>query len=314
MEWKRRIALSAALLAAGLAAGHLVQNRAAKPQAQARLVDPKPEAIVPLVADAVAVTATPAGTAAPAESAMPALPAQAMTLAPEPPVLVTAGGDCVVRLDLSVQPLAMLEVTMTAPCRPGERVVLRHGGLAITEKTSSTGLMALTLPAMDRAGVVSVLFADGAVTEARAEVPEMAAYRRFGVQWLAEDAFQVHAFEGAAEYGMPGHISAADPQQPLPGVPARGGFLSLLGQDQVDLPMLAEVYTYPAAPDGPVHVVVEAAVTPKTCGRELLGETVTSLGGKVLVADLTVAMPDCEAAGDILVLKNLVPEMKIAAR
>ena len=32
------------------------------------------------------------------------------------------------------------------------------------------------------------------------------------------------------------------------------------------------------------------------------------------VSELTLAMPECAAAGDILVLKNLVPEMKLAAR
>ncbi len=59
--------------------------------------------------------------------------------------------------------------------------------------------------------------------------------------------------------------------------------------------------------------MVEAAVTDLTCGRELLGETLTSVGGAVMVNDLTVAMPDCDATGDILVLKNLVPDMKIAS-
>mgnify|MGYP006147623581 CR=1 FL=1 len=64
----------------------------------------------------------------------------------------------------------------------------------------------------------------------------------------------------------------------------------------------------------PLRQVVEAAVTEATCGRELLGETLTSRGGAVEVAELTLAMPDCAAAGDILVLKNLVPEMTLAAK
>ncbi|MDZ4096724.1 MAG: translocase, partial [Paracoccaceae bacterium] len=137
-------------------------------------------------------------------------------------------------------------------------------------------------------------------------------YRRFGVQWLAEDAFQLHAFEGAADYGMPGHVSAADPEMPVAGMLAKSGFLTLLGDDQVTLPMLAEIYTYPANGNIDVRMIVEAAVTTKTCGRELLGETLASIGGAVTVKDLTVSMPGCDGQGDILVLKNLAPDMMIA--
>ncbi|MGB8813196.1 MAG: hypothetical protein WCC57_08420 [Paracoccaceae bacterium] len=336
MELKRRIALAAALLGVGLGAGHIVQNRAAKPQQTAEVSTATPTKITSLAADAQ--TATPKVAEA---KLMPSLPAAAVVVAPEkvaptvPLVVepvqqakpaapltpiapatptVVAGEDCPVQLDLAVKAGAMLEVTMITPCRMGERIVLKHGGFAITEKTSSTGFLFLTLPAMEQQATLQVLFGDGVKAEAKIAVPEMANIRRFAVQWSADDAFQLHAFADGADYGTPGHISAANPGKVLPGVPVSGGYLSLIGREQVDLPMLAEVYTYPAAVDAKVEMVVEAAVTPKTCGRELLGETLTSFGGEVIVTDLTVAMPDCEAAGDILVLKNLVPDMKIAAK
>ena len=54
-------------------------------------------------------------------------------------------------------------------------------------------------------------------------------------------------------------------------------------------------------------------MTESTCGRELLGETLSSVAGKVQVTDLTVAMPECDAVGDYLVLKNLVPDLNIAS-
>ena len=59
--------------------------------------------------------------------------------------------------------------------------------------------------------------------------------------------------------------------------------------------------------------MVEAAVTKTSCGREMLGETLFSLQGQVVKADLTVAMPSCDAIGDYLLLNDLVPEMKIAS-
>jgi hypothetical protein len=77
--------------------------------------------------------------------------------------------------------------------------------------------------------------------------------------------------------------------------------------------MMAEVYTWPA--DAAVSVVpsVEAVVTDATCARELLGETIHAADGKVTIKDLTLAMPDCDALGDILVLNNLVPDVTLAA-
>lgn len=137
-------------------------------------------------------------------------------------------------------------------------------------------------------------------------MPEVASLRRFGVQWMADDSFQLHAFEKGASYGQPGHVSAG-------GQDGGQGRLTVLGDAGVENPMLAEVYTYPADATLPVEVVVEAAVTDKTCARELIGETLTSVAGAAYVTDLTVATPDCDAAGDILVLKNLVPDMKLAA-
>ncbi|MDZ4135016.1 MAG: hypothetical protein U1D06_05395, partial [Paracoccaceae bacterium] len=138
-------------------------------------------------------------------------------------------------------------------------------------------------------------------------------YQRFAVQWLAEDAFQVHAFEGTAAYDAPGHVSAQNPHRPLAGIPTQGGFLTLLGDGSVDLPMRAEIYTYPVDPGADVRVVVEAAVTAATCNRELLGEILSSLHGVLSVADLTVEMPACDAVGDVLVLNNLTSDLKIAA-
>lgn len=365
MDLKRRIALSAALVAVGLGAGQFVQSRSAsekrlatasteaKPtaitslsagaDAGAKVTPPKPEVpvqpvaqaqvatpVVPKMADKVVAPVVDAAVAPKlpevAAESKPALPLPAI-VAPKPSLTATttpaippkteavkvAAADCVLALDLVVQPSAMLGVTLTAPCHKGERVVLKHGGLAITAQASATGSVFLTLPAMERLAKVTAQFADGKTAEAQMDVPELLQFRRFGVQWLADDAFQVHAFEGGADYGMPGHISAADPHVPLGGAPAKGGFLTLLGDGAVKLPMLAQIYTYPAATDAKVDVVVEAAVTPATCGRELLGETLTSFGGSSMVTDLTMAMPECDATGDILVLKNLVPEMKVAA-
>ncbi|MES2665673.1 MAG: hypothetical protein V4712_06200 [Pseudomonadota bacterium] len=317
---KRRLARGVAVLAVALAAGHLVQTMN-KEKALAAAAEPQPEQIEQVAAGAN--TLTPAPDAALRTAALtdelPAAPLAQDPLpapvAPKPaaPPAPSATADCTISFELVAEPLAQLGLTLNAPCNRNERVVLRHAGLAVTAKTSATGSLFALIPALIADAEVSVLFADKTITQASLQMPEVASLRRFGVQWMADDAFQVNALENGAGYGAPGHVSAADPGTPADGAPVLGGYLNILGDSTVDMPMLAEIYTYPADAKTKVDMVVEAAVTPTTCGRELLGETIASFSGEVYITDLTLATPDCDAVGDILVLKNLVPDLKIAA-
>jgi len=315
MDMKRKLAFVGLTLAVAVACGQFVQYGFGTGPRQASLpAESAPMAIVPLAAGADAVIPTP-----PVEVPTPRLPDQAMVpvTRPDAPATVPLPAEpvvadaCPVQFDLTAQPDAMLGLSLLAPCRPGERLVLRHAGLAISAKTSATGSVFLTLPALERIAGVSVLFRDGDTISASTVVPDIITKRRFAVQWMADDNFQLHAFEGDADYDTPGHVSAADPNRPAAGVPAKGGYLSVLGDSEVDLPMLAEVYTFPAG-DTPVRITVEAAVTDMTCERDLLGETLASVAGKVTTTDLTVTMPTCDAIGDYLVLNNLLPDMNIA--
>lgn len=339
MDVKRKAARGIAVLAVALAAGHLVQNMgdksAAKPAASAQLAK-KPDRVE--IVAAGPETTKPVAPAKPAEAApLPAAPlaatiAPTLPAAPEVKVEVRKAAEpviapqepaakpveitdtaCDVSLDLMGEANAMIGITLIAPCNPNERVVLRQGGLAVTGQTTANGSLFTGLPAMESQAVVEVSFGDGTKASAEIAVPELAALRRFGVQWQADDAFQVHAFEGGANYGDAGHISAADPHRPGPGLEAKGGFLNLLGDATTQNPLLAEVYTFPADPAQKPEVIVEAAVTDKTCGRELIAETLTSTGGSVFVTDLALSMPDCDAVGDYLVLKNLVLDLNMAA-
>lgn len=338
MEMKRRAARGIAVLAVALAAGHLVQNMGEKKAAPARAsaeLAVKPSKVETVAAGPEAAVSpvapqpeSPALTAAPtAASTIPTLPkpldppattpavaqtAAPLALDPVQPAEVAADA-CAITLDLMAEPNAMIGVTLIAPCQPNQRVVLRQGGLAVSGLTTSTGALFTALPAFETQSLVEVAFPDGQKHSAEIAIPELANLRRFAVQWQADDAFQVHAFENGANYDEPGHISAADPNRPLAGMPAKGGFLTLVGDSMTENPLLAEVYTFPADPAAKPEVIVEAAVTDKTCGRELLAETLTSTGGSVFVTDLSLAMPDCDAVGDYLVLKNLVLDLNMAA-
>ncbi len=210
-----------------------------------------------------------------------------------------ADDPCAISLEVFAEDAAMIGVTLLAPCRTGQRVVLHHGGLAVSMLTLATGSLFATLPAMDATGGVEARFDDGETVRAAAAVPELAGLRRFAVQWQDADRFALNGFEGGADYGDRGHRTALN-----------GGVFAL-GDPEAKPALLAEVYTFPD-PEA-AHVSVEAEVVAATCGRELLGETLYSAGGAVRAADLTLAMPDCDATGGFVVLNNPLPDMTLAA-
>jgi hypothetical protein len=355
MDRKRKIILSASIIAIAAGAGQLVQSNIGAADRQASVAAPtsvvmlsakaepqtapapvlrRPEpalsaektpqpARLPPPAEATASPPTapvtmpraaspgpqpaapkPGPVAAAAEPAAPApAPAVSAPAAPQKAPAPVAADTCVATLSATALPGAVLSLGLVAPCDGGARVVLRHGGLAVTAKLSAAGTLFTTLPAMAARGDVVAMFPDGTTAKASAAT-DLAGIRRFAVQWQADDAFQLQVYENGAAFGAPGHVSAERP--------AGEGKVDVLGDATVDLPLLAQVYTWPASPM-PVEVTIEAAVTDKTCNREILGEAIGSDAGRVTATDITLAMPDCSGVGDFLVLNNLAGGTTLAA-
>jgi hypothetical protein len=325
---KRKLARVVAILAVALGAGQLMQSlshsggpsQVARNETvqKAKDVEPLVAGADPALPSAQKLTEANIAFGGPALPARPMAPAIEVNLttpaAPSEPAMEATNVDpCASTLDLANGVNAMIGLTLIAPCHPNERVVLKHAGLAITGKTTATGALFVDIPALQTDGAVEILFQDGSRVSNTVSVPEIGNIRRFAVQWQADDAFEIHAFEDELGYGGPGDVSAASPHLPAPGLPAMGGFLSLLGDASTDLPLLAQLYTFPSDPSAKATLVVEAPVTKGSCGREILAETLFSEGGRVTVSDLAAAMPGCDAIGDYLVLKNLVPDMNIAS-
>ena len=333
MKSKRRLLRVTAVIAIALAAGHLAQSgQGSAGQGQAAV---RGASVVPDFSSTVPVVTGRAGRAdggAPQlgqprliEAGLPVLPEQLKRPEVEVPERIEAPlddtadstststpRDCTPLLGLSPRPGAMIDVLLSAPCRRDERVVLRHAGLAVTYRTNATGALFASLPALSADARVSILFAGGETMDARLSLPEAAEFRRFGVQWMGPQTFEVNAFENGADYGQPGHVSAATPQNPAQTMLPLDGFLSILGDATVDAPMLAQIYTFPGRPDA-VPVLIEAEVTKATCGHEMLGDVLTADRGTVRMSDLSITMPGCDAIGDYLVLKNLAPDLKLAS-
>ena len=340
-----------AVLSVAFAAGHLVQTLSAEPKPEAadeamsdaphdiQLLAARADASATrldpsllILANATALVTPPVAAPSqptiqladlsPPDAMLPPvamLPAEAMprpdTMPTAPLAAQPAAPECKLTLDLSAEPGAMIGARLLAPCHPDQRIVLHHAGLVVTGQTTATGAMFLGLPALEAVAEVAVVFGNGDRVSAVVELADFAGLHRFGVQWQAgRDAFQLQAYEGGASFGDAGHVSAENPGTAPTGPNQTGdGYLSLLGDATTELPMLAEVYTFPRNPAFGAEVVIEAPVTAVTCGHEMIGETLSSRAGKVTVTELTLAMPECDAVGGFLVLKNLVPDMTLAA-
>jgi len=128
---------------------------------------------------------------------------------------------------------------------------------------------------------------------------------------------QIHALEFGADYNGEGHIWANTPGTSLRAVNALGGFITRLGDPALSDGHTAEVYVFPAGMmqrNGTVRLSVEAEVSAFTCGKAIEGQALQQgAEGKMHRTALTLELPDCDGIGDILVLKNLLQDMKISS-
>lgn len=303
MERRHAIAAGTVLLGIALTASEFWQDKIAPPAlAAAGPVAVQPAAQPPAAVRPAQPPQSPATVAAlpRAEPVAPLLPA------PQ----AEAADECLPAIDLVHEDDAMIGVTIVAPCHPGERVVLAHEGLAITLRSTATGSLFTSIPALSTLGDVTARWPDGTEASASLRMPEAAEVRRFVVQFPGSDPMALNAYAPGAEYGGAGHVRPVALSDLPAGASPRGAVLAL-GAADVALPLLAHVYTYPEG-DWPL-LTIEAEVTEATCARDLLGEAIESQGGGVVVQDLTLTMPDCDAIGEFLVL-NIAPEDLTLAR
>ena len=220
-------------------------------------------------------------------------------------------------LSASVGDAAMVALTLTAPCRGQQRVIVRHGDLAFSGRLDRLGTYSADIPALQADANFTVTFPDGESVTADLDVPTADDLRRVALAFQGDAALQIHALEFGADYGDEGHVWAGRPRDVDSAARASGGFLVTLGDASLEVPMLAEVYTFPQdtkTRDGVVRLSVEAEVTAFNCETEVAGQTLErAADGAISVVSMTVAIPECTAIGEFLVLKNLLRDMKIAS-
>ena len=220
--------------------------------------------------------------------------------------------------DLTATPgaAAMVTLELKAPCMVNERFTLHHNGLMFTAVTDEAGNSRMTVPALAENSVFIVAFANGDGAVANAEVSSVEYYDRYVVQWQGQSGLQVHALEYGADYGEAGHVWADAARDMGTAARGEGGFITRLGLPGMEGGRMAEVYTFPtltAQQDGEIDLSLEAEVTRANCGRDIEAQSLRISGTKPPAAsDLVLAMPECDAVGDYLVLKNLFNDLKIA--
>lgn len=256
---------------------------------------------------------------APAPSEPPVIQtAAAVVDAPEPPLQAAPAPACDINASARPVAAAMVNLTMAASCLPNERVTVHHAGLLFNEVTDASGALDITVPAFASEAVFVVAFTNGEGAVAQTTVEELGDYDRVALQWKGETGFELHAREFGADYGSDGHVWSGEMRDISYGVTGRGGFISRLGNESVPDGLLAEVYTYPTNASqtaGRVYISAEAEVIAANCGTEIEAQTLqTSRGLDITTRDLTLSVPDCDAAGNFLVLNNLFTDLKVAAK
>ena len=218
---------------------------------------------------------------------------------------------CDITASADPAPRASVRLSIDAPCLPSSHVTIHHTGLMFSATTDADGHLDVTVPALKDRAVFIVSLGPGFGTVVTADVPDVAHWSRVALQWQGEAGFQIHAREFGADYNTPGHVWSGTPGNPL-----TGSYLLRLGDGAGALPRMAEVYSFPRGSglSGLVTLTVETEVTADTCGKRLSAEALEHRDADSLTSrELDLAMPNCAAIGDFLVLNNLVDDLKIAA-
>lgn len=213
---------------------------------------------------------------------------------------------------------AMVNLTLDAACLPNQRLTIHHNGMIFTEKTSETGQVDITVPALSTDAEFVMAFSNGEGVVAQTRVEDMVDFNRVVVQWRGKSGFEIHAREYGADYGEIGHIWRGAPGDIANAITGQGGFISRMGDMYSVEPLLAEVYSFPAAAAahaGEVILSVETEVSSANCGVEIEAQSIqVSPNSDTKTQSLTMTVPECDAIGDFLVLNNLLQDLKVAAK
>lgn len=303
----RRVATAGVVLLIAFLSGYIMQNV---------LVETTPVSSVGDAPDAAPTIRTldepkplpvpPAATLVPILETPPALPDRR-------PAEDTAVRDCEPRLFLTPAPAGTLTVTFRAPCDPGQTLHLRQGAVEFAQDLDANGRLSLRLPAFTDEVVIEARLGAVQLTGALT-LPQALDYQHVALIWEGPQMLGLNAFEFGAARNEMGHVWWGAPKSPVRASRGSGGFMTRFVSDTGPS---VEIYTLPAthgALNGVVRLVVEARVTGKTCGRIATARAIQPTAfRRISESDVQVALPDCDRIGEVVVLQNLLRDMRLAA-
>ena len=191
---------------------------------------------------------------------------------------------------------AIVRLSVSAPCRAGGIVRIGHMGLRFDKTIPSTGHLVIDIPAFASEATFDIVLADGDRAAARVEIDDPMPTRRVALQWQGDGDLSLTARS----------VGNATPE------------VTALGDPEIANGWRVAVLTVPAMPspetNGVVRVAVQAAVTDATCGQDIAAATVEpDFNGVYRLTPVTLSFPGCDRVGDILVLKNLLRDLRIAS-
>lgn len=223
------------------------------------------------------------------------------------------GLPCGITVSATALPAAMVALDIMAPCRTEASVTVNHSGMEIVSSTDALGLLTLDIPAFETPAFFSVTFADGIEETVLVGLPDLRDFDRIGLSWQGNMGLELHAMEFGAQFGGQGHVWHETPSGPDAAIAGTGGFLTLVETGN----SFAQIYTLPRATlreGDSVRLSIDAPVTQTNCTRDVMARTLRAEGGgPVDVTELTFTVPGCDAVGDVLVLQNLLDDLRLAS-
>lgn len=195
------------------------------------------------------------------------------------------GTPCEMDVRITSRPSAMIDLEVYAPCKPNAAVHVSHGGFSYEAKVSMTGWADLTFPAMHQKAEVFVAVADD-VFERHVEIKDVEHFARITLVGVTgEDA----------------QLVATSLSKPMEIYENRGVQIFSVDMREVNAAM-----TY--------RLTLRHHVTAQNCNQPVqthLRRIMPGLSEQAQV--LQFAPQDCSRIGDILELKNIVPDLKLAS-
>lgn len=215
------------------------------------------------------------------------------------------GLPCGMSITATAMPGAIVALDIMDPCRPLAALDIMHAGLSFGARSDAMGLLTLDFPAFETPAFFTVRGPDGTEAMAMAGLSDFRDFARVAIAWEGNLGLALHALEGGAGFGAPGHIWQTAPGDSADMAKGDGGALSVLGDPKLTPSWQAQIYTTSRERLNDIRFEVDIPITADTCARAVRATAIhLTPDGAMVSQPILVTMPPCDGIGDFLVLQN----------